>query len=130
MAGSYRLLVCWIASIGFFSLVIAEGANDAYVAVPSSTYDSCGFVLGSKAVGSGFWIGSNTFVTCLHVVGEAGEKFVVKNYNGKTFHPTLVIGFSAEDDLAILKLEPAHTSWLELETSPRSEERRVGKECK
>lgn len=117
--GQYRGLAVRLL-LGFFLGLSAAGQSQQTqdYQLPSRAYDSCGIVIGSKAVGSGFWIGENKFITCLHVVGEAGEGLVIRTTDGATFRPVGVKYFSAKDDLAILYLNKPRGSWLRFGMEP------------
>ncbi|MCX7915476.1 MAG: serine protease, partial [Verrucomicrobiae bacterium] len=91
-----------------------EHRSQSDFAIPAKVFDGCGIVVSSQAVGSGFWVASNRFVTCAHVIGEAKARISVHTRNGERYWPRVVRFFSVTDDVAVLELDSPHHTWLTL----------------
>ena len=82
---------------------------------PALVYKACALVSGSNGRGSGFWVNSNTFVTCLHVVAEGGDNLSISTIEGGSFHIASVINYSTnDDDVVVVTTIPDNPNWLSL----------------
>jgi S1-C subfamily serine protease len=86
---------------------------------PEEAVKAVGLVLGSKGRGSGFWISSNLFLTCFHVIAKAGASTHVTDADGQHYSIEGIPSYSENQDVAVLQLSPAHGKTLELECNPK-----------
>lgn len=82
---------------------IFKKCNPAMVEITATS------LLGSKSLGSGFFIDNNSVVTNYHVI-EGAEKLVVKAYDGEEYEIETILGYNEDIDLAVLKTDLENVS--------------------
>jgi hypothetical protein len=118
MRTTLTILCLAMLIVGSAAHLNADPQQSLPVSINTKVYKACGLVIGEKAVGSGFWVDYNTFVTCLHVVADAGDSLKVETVDGKVYHVTSVLNYSLNDDVIVLQLAPSNTVWLDLMDDP------------